>query len=266
VPRQEKDKGEQFVIIWSWHGSQTRASGGEHFTTILKKNKNLLKGNAKRIYEAVVKGGSVDNIINTLSSDLNSFATQFKKIGNVILDNDNLILKSSSGEELGRIINGKLVISDAQIIKIPKGYRPSPKLYMTAEEIAEYLKKFENEGIVSRIVLKDDYKTYGVGKPDETEFVSLKSDIDKLLKETNGNIDLMSEALGIDKEKLKGGLVRIDFKINSSNQISMPSGNEFGTNEKWIPRGKLPTGKSEVIVITKGMNENINYTVKEITN
>ena len=37
----------------------TKIESWDHFTTILKKNKNLLKGNAKRIYEAVVKGGNV---------------------------------------------------------------------------------------------------------------------------------------------------------------------------------------------------------------
>jgi len=45
VPRQVKEKGEQFEKKWSWHGSQTRASARRRIRNILMvgsvlKNKN----------------------------------------------------------------------------------------------------------------------------------------------------------------------------------------------------------------------------------
>lgn len=44
----------------------------------------------------------------------------------------------------------------------------------------------------------------------------------------------------------------------------MPTGNEFGTNNLWIPGGKLPEGNSEAIIKTEGMIKDIDYSVKEI--
>jgi hypothetical protein len=148
----------------------------------------------------------------------------------------------------------------------PKGSRPDPSIYLSQKYIDDHLSKFNNEGKASRIVLKDSYDEYGIGKPDveKTEFVSLKSDIDKLLSEANGNINIVASELGVPVEQLQGGLVRIDFNINSNNTVFIPSGNEFGTNPQWIPGGKLVNGKSEAIVKTQGMVKDIDYTVTEL--
>ena len=45
----------------------------------------------------------------------------------------------------------------------------------------------------------------------------------------------------------------------------MPSGNEFGANTKWIPGGKLPTGKAEAIVKTEGMIKDVDYFVTDVS-
>lgn len=50
--------------------------------------------------------------------------------------------------------------------------------------------------------------------------------------------------LGIPPTQLQeGALVRIDFKISDRYKVEVPSGNEFGTNDLWLPGGKLPNGK-----------------------
>lgn len=116
-------------------------------------------------------------------------------------------------------------------------------------------------------MLKDSHLQYGVGKPDagKTEFVSLKSDMDNLLNQANGDINIVASGLAVPVDQLQGGLVRIDFNIsNSGNQVFMPTGNEFGANAQWLPGGKLPNGKSEAIVKTEGMIEGIDYLVEDL--
>ena len=71
--------------------------------------------------------------------------------------------------------------------------------------------------------------------------------------------------LGIPPTQLQeGGLVGIDFKISDRYKVEVPSGNEFGTNDLWLPGGKLPNGKLEAIIKTEGMVKDIDYTIKDI--
>lgn len=175
---------------------------------------------------------------------------------------ENKVVKylTKNGEEFARIENGTFVITK------PKGSRQEPIEYLKEEYISGYLSKFEKEGTVSRIVLKDAYLNYGIGKPDnfKTEFVSLKSEIDQLLKNSKGDLDILSKVLGVPKEQLSGGLVRVDFKLTSKNKVFIPSGNEFGANSQWLPGGVLPTGQIEGVVRTKDMVKGVDYTVTDI--
>ncbi|MDO5616084.1 MAG: hypothetical protein Q4G16_07830 [Cruoricaptor ignavus] len=158
-------------------------------------------------------------------------------------------------------INGK---TKQDILTIPKGERPLPETYLSSSYIQQHLEKFNDEGIVSRIVLKKDFDKYGVGKPDvgKTEFVSTKTEIDEILQLP---ISEQSRKLGIPVEQLQGGeVLRIDFKLSSKYKVEMSSGNEFGTNELWLPGGKLPGGNLEAIIRTEGMIKDIDYRVKTI--
>ncbi len=151
-----------------------------------------------------------------------------------------------------------------KILALPKGSRPPPKDYLDPDYISKHLAKFEKEGEVSRIVMKKDHETFGVGKPDigKTEFVSTKSEIDEILKLP---ISEQVKKLGIPVEQLKGGnVVRIDFKLSAKYKVEMPSGNEFGVNNKWLPGGKLPDGNFEAIIKTEGMKEGVDFFVKII--
>ncbi|MDH7913761.1 hypothetical protein [Winogradskyella sp. SYSU M77433] len=153
-----------------------------------------------------------------------------------------------------------------KIVSIPKGKRPKPSLYLPKTYIKNHLELFLNEGVASRIVLKKDYLKYGIGKPDlgKTEFLSLKSQIDKLLKQANGDVSNLSKTLGVPEEQLKGGLVRIDFKLSKKSKLVFPEGNEFGANPQWLPGGKLPTGELEIVIKTEGLILNKDYRVYDI--
>ena len=109
---------------------------------------------------------------------------------------------------------------------------------------------------------KSDYDNFGIGKPDaaKTEFVATKSEIDEILSLP---VEQQAEKLGIPVDQIQnGGLVRVDFK--PSNKIEMPSGNEWGANDQWIPGGKTSGGVDEAIVITEGMQLDVDYTVIEL--
>ena len=149
-----------------------------------------------------------------------------------------------------------------KVLEKLKGNRPNPTEYLKAEYIKQHLKLFEKEGIASRIVSKDKFDEFGIGKPDlgKTEFVSRKTDIDDILMLP---IEEQSIKLGIPIKDIEArNIVRIDFKLSKDVKIEMPSGNEYATNEKWLPGGVLPEGNLEAIVKTEGLKEGKNFTLK----
>ena len=197
-----------------------------------------------------------------LSSDVRKEIVQQEKVFIELADAKNI--PNDQWGIKGVFINGK---TSEDILSIPKGQRPAPSTYLSSGYIQQHLAKFEKEGIVSRIVTKKSYETFGIGKPDigKTEFVSTKGEIDDIIRKSNGNIKLIAEELGIPPTQLQeGGLVRIDFKISDRYKVEVPSGNEFGTNDLWLPGGKLPNGKLEAIIKTEGMVKDIDYTIKDI--
>jgi hypothetical protein len=112
--------------------------------------------------------------------------------------------------------------------------------------------KFE-EG-AARFMTKSNYEKYGIGQVDKTSFVMPKSEADALLARTNGDPRLMEEALGLPKGFLENNpLVRIDIPKPDDFGLRIPSGNEAGANDQWLPGGKLPTGANEAVIDVKGM-------------
>lgn len=143
-----------------------------------------------------------------------------------------------------------------------KGERPSPIQCFAPEHIIEHYNLFEKEGTALRVISKQDFDDYGIGKPDlgKTEFVSRKSDIDDILM-----LSPKEQAVKLGKpiEQIKKGeLVRVDFKLSKDVRVEIPSGNEWGANDQWIPGGVLPDGNLEAIIRTEGLIENVHYTIK----
>lgn len=150
------------------------------------------------------------------------------------------------------------------ISAIPKGQRPLPTSYLKRKYVFRHIRRFQKEGIVSRIVSKNDYVHFGIGKPDrgKTEFVGLKSEMDFLLSLP---LQEQAEKLGIPIEQLQNGnLMRVNFTLSRRYKAHMPTGNEFGANPKWIPGGKLPTGLHEAVIYTEGMTLNVHYFVTNL--
>ncbi|MNR18659.1 hypothetical protein D3C85_1353960 [compost metagenome] len=95
---------------------------------------------------------------------------------------------------------------------------------------------------------------YGIGQRDGTSFVMPNAEADRLLSVTRGNARGMEDALGLPNGFLESNnLVRVDINTPAKFNLRIPSGNEAGSNELWIPGGKLPNGNSEAIIDVKNM-------------
>jgi hypothetical protein len=143
-----------------------------------------------------------------------------------------------------------------RILAIPKGARPDPSTYLSMDAIEAHLSNFDNGA--AYIVPKDALDRYGrdlLGRPDNTQFVMTKTEMDQMLARANGNVATLENELGIPAGAWQGkDLVRIDIPNPRALDLRMPSGNEMGANNLWIPGGRLPTGQLEAVVnaIPKG--------------
>jgi hypothetical protein len=131
-----------------------------------------------------------------------------------------------------------------------KGLRPAPTNYLPNSYITSHLNRFK--GGASYIVPRDVLDSYGrdiLGWPDNSQFVMPISEMNQLLLKTGGNISEIEKELGIPAGSWNNKeLVRIDVPNPSELNLRMPTGNEMGTNNLWIPGGKLPTGYSEAVI------------------
>ncbi len=154
----------------------------------------------------------------------------------------------SNKTKSGQLDNNQLPNSVVDDIRNQQhGQRPDPSEYLSANYIKEHLALF-NDG-ATRFMTKKNLDKYGVGQRDGTAFVMTKKQADELLTSTNGNPRKMEKALGLPENFLEGNeLVRVDIPNPKELNVRIPSGNEAGANEMWIPGGKLPDGMVEAVI------------------
>lgn len=86
-----------------------------------------------------------------------------------------------------------------------------------------------------------------------------------MIAETQGDPARLGEKLGIPADQLADdSIVIIEFHPHSSYEAHMPSGNEWGANDQWLPGGRLPEGDLEAVVYTDGMINGRDYTVRDL--
>ena len=117
----------------------------------------------------------------------------------------------------------------------------NPTEYLSAEYITNHLKEFENG--VTKIIANPP--TGAVGPPSGT-FVMPKVQADNLIKQANGNISKLEELLGLERGALGNNPIRID--VEQPIGLRMPTENELGASDLWIPGGKTIGGVSEATV------------------
>ena len=72
----------------------------------------------------------------------------------------------------------------------------------------------------------------------------------------------LEDLLGLDRGALGNNPVRID--VDNPTGLRMPDGNELRANNQWIPGGVTSGGVDDVIIKTEGMQEGIDFFVKNL--
>ncbi|MGW0159977.1 hypothetical protein ACWDUN_11700 [Mycobacterium sp. NPDC003323] len=140
-------------------------------------------------------------------------------------------------------------LTDAQrdeILAQEKGSRPDPSEYLSQEYIEAHLERFDQGG--TRFMLNDSYEAYGIGQRDGTTFLFPTSEIDDLMAQTGGDNAALERALGLPEGYLNDNVIRVDVPDLREYDLRVPSGNEAGANDQWIPGGYLPQGTPEAVI------------------
>jgi hypothetical protein len=136
------------------------------------------------------------------------------------------------------------------VVNAGKGDRPKPEDYLDADYIAAHLAQFKDGA--SRIYFKDSLRDWGPGNRGTT-FVFPTSELDRLLAESGGDAQRLAELLGLPKDDffVNGKVADVEIRNFAPHELDglrIPSGNEAGANQFWIPGGHLPTGIPEAVV------------------
>lgn len=145
--------------------------------------------------------------------------------------------------------------SKDEITSIPKGKRPLPSNYLKSRYIRRHVRSFKRGAsfLIPETIL-DKFGRNILGRNDG-QFMMNKHDMDDLLAKAQGRVIIIETELGIPAGLWQNGrIIRIDIPKPKRLHIRIPSGNEIGANELWIPGGKLPNGYSESVIdpIPKG--------------
>lgn len=143
------------------------------------------------------------------------------------------------------------------------GNRPNPDTYFDQADLDDHLSRFENGG--TRFMPRDRLASRGPGHRDGTSFIMSTDEVDDMLELTGGVQSAMERELGLPNGGLAGDMVRVDFPAPFDHGVRMPSGNEPGANEQWLPGGTLPGGISEAVIDAGGLVEGVDYTVTDFT-
>ncbi|MDQ4215259.1 hypothetical protein [Microbacterium capsulatum] len=191
--------------------------------------------------------------IRRLAGLLEKLKALFKKFGDVA---DNALKgggrHGAPGERGGVLGKGgppEVPLTDAHkadIVATAKGSRPDPSTYLPSDYIDAHLAEFDSGA--TRFMTDANFTKYGIGQRDGTAFVMPKSEVDALMTSTGADPRLMEKALGLPDGFLDGDVVRVDVRDPAGNGLRMPSGNEAGANDEWIPGGLLPTGLREGVI------------------
>ncbi|MBD8513419.1 hypothetical protein IFO68_12135 [Photobacterium sp. CAU 1568] len=133
-----------------------------------------------------------------------------------------------------------------EILLKPNGSRPEPSSYLSQQQIDAHLSKF-NEGAV-RFTSRSATKKYGSLGPDGG-FVLPKSEFDRVLSESKGDLRIVEKKLGLDMGYLgDSDTMAVFIKPEEMKNIRMPSGNEGGANGQWVPGGYTSGGVPEAVM------------------
>lgn len=121
------------------------------------------------------------------------------------------------------------------IVSSPAGGRPPVESYMSASQRALHLSSFD-QGVV-RITSRANYEAYGTLGP-SGGFVTSAREFSAIMREAKGNLRVVEQRLGLNRGTLSDSdtLIAVVQRADASN-LRLPTGNERGANDKWVPGG-----------------------------
>ena len=81
-----------------------------------------------------------------------------------------------------------------------------------------------------------------------------KDDFEKLIAETGGDLKEIDRRLGLEGSLLNGNSIPVLIESKDFDNIRIPSGNEVGVNDSWIPGGYTMGGEVEAVMDFKGVD------------
>jgi hypothetical protein len=193
---------------------------------------------------AITKLKNSDEWTN-LSAEVRQNVVQQEKVFITLADAKN-IPNDSWGAPQSAFINGK---TSEDILSIQKGQRPLPETYLDANYITNHLAKFDDGiGRVSTRANFDEFGTLG----GDNSFVLPRNELIQILDETGGNVREIERRLGMNPGDLGDNPVFGVFRREDVGEIRIPSGNEVGVNNNWIPGGRTSGGTTEAIIDLRG--------------
>jgi hypothetical protein len=129
----------------------------------------------------------------------------------------------------------------SKIYAMERGERPDPSTYISQDIIDKHLAQFT--GTVTKFAANVPTGTVG---PLGGTFVMPKIIANEIIANANGNVGTLEKLLALEPGTLGDNPVRID--VTEPKGLRMPSGNEWGANNKWIPGGYTMEGIIEAII------------------
>ena len=149
-------------------------------------------------------------------------------------------------------------LDDAQIDAIlatPKGQRPDPSTYMTQAQIDAHLARFDDGA--ARLTTQANIDRFGVpGGPGG--FTTSTAEMKDAIVEARRSFDTLDERVAYMEQRLgyDPGGIDIDTAVVARMQpdplrdrgLRVPSGNEAGANDNWVPGGFTSGDIAEAVV------------------
>ena len=113
-----------------------------------------------------------------------------------------------------------------------KGDAPDPGDYLDGDYISQHLARFDDGA--SRIYFSDTLHTYGPGQRDGSTFVFPTSELDEIIRNADGDVNIIADQLGMERSWFfddNGDPLPLEVRHFDPSELSnlrMPSGNEAG--------------------------------------
>lgn len=133
-----------------------------------------------------------------------------------------------------------------EVLSAPHGSRPEPSSYLSQQQIDIHMSTFD-EGAV-RFTSRSGIREYGTVGPDGG-FVLPRSEFDKVLSESKGDLRIVERKLGLDNGYLgESDTIAVYIRPEDMKNIRIPTGNEAGANSQWVPGGYTNGGVPEAVM------------------